>query len=789
MRYFNYVVLRINMERRDRIFSTLLLITLLFIPLSAFSQEQSIQNPYEAAYDELIGMQIDTSKMAYVTSFLFQHENASFAFEEGKLYLCKPVMGETCAAIFVGKGTFAFSPPTIIEREQLERYYEKKAVSQSFTSVFMLFSDSTYSTLAQSQTFHSADDISAPKKKIKKFLECLSEKNPKPFKTDILRTLLNHDHSGLFFADIEDAGMAFLIDPYSAEEDQFLKMTPNNTGGQEWELINQYPRLLPGVPGIAKEMLTISGYKLDCSFANTHDLDFTAKAEIAFTLNMDNPRWLQFSLYPKLGVDSITWSDGSNAIFWNGENDRNIWIRCDSPLHKNDSAMLQIFYSGKIMKRMDELAWIGVESPNEWYPRYGDKMSAIFDLTFHYPSRYILAAIGDRVSFDSSSHAITSRWVTSTPVHYASFNIGKFTELNLNNDSLPEIKILYSKEAQNAVHIALGQANILTAGDMENRIGEEVQQSIKLYRSLFGECPVKTLYVTQVPYPHGISFPGLIHLSWMTFQMSNSEGWNEVFRAHEVAHQWLGNSIGIDSYHDAWLSEGIAQYCGLLFMQLALKDNAKYFDMLTSWKNDILSDRKYLLGSGQEAGPIWLGNRTESASTAGDYDLLIYKKGGWVLHMLRNILIDLKTMNEDKFNGILKDFYTTYKGKSATTQDFQQIVEKHIGAPMDWFFNEWIYDTRTPKYKFAYKTEATPDGKYKVSCKVQTEGVGKDFQMFVPLYIDFGNKKFVRLRVAVIGLQSHFDLPLLPLEPKEIKFNDLQSVLCEFETVKWDDIQ
>jgi glycosidase len=65
-----------------------------------------------------------------------------------------------------------------------------------------------------------------------------------------------------------------------------------------------------------------------------------------------------------------------------------------------------------------------------------------------------------------------------------------------------------------------------------------------------------------------------------------------------------------------------------------------------------------LFSSGQEAGPVWLGYRTQSSETEGDYWLVIYKKGAWVLHMLRNMLIDLNTMNEDAFENMLREFFS-----------------------------------------------------------------------------------------------------------------------------------
>jgi len=63
------------------------------------------------------------------------------------------------------------------------------------------------------------------------------------------------------------------------------------------------------------------------------------------------------------------------------------------------------------------------------------------------------------------------------------------------------------------------------------------------------------------------------------------------------------------------LSEGFAEYSGLWYLQAAKNDNELFFDILNEWKSDILNVRDYIFGSGQEAGPIWLGYRTSSSNT------------------------------------------------------------------------------------------------------------------------------------------------------------------------------
>ncbi len=59
--------------------------------------------------------------------------------------------------------------------------------------------------------------------------------------------------------------------------------------------------------------------------------------------------------------------------------------------------------------------------------------------------------------------------------------------------------------------------------------------------------------------------------------------------------------------------------------------------------------------------------------------------------------------------------------------------------------------------------------------------------MFVNFFIDFGKDRYARIRLMVDKPVTEIDLPLMPLKPKEIVFNDLESVLCEVKTEDWEE--
>lgn len=67
---------------------------------------------------------------------------------------------------------------------------------------------------------------------------------------------------------------------------------------------------------------------------------------------------------------------------------------------------------------------------------------------------------------------------------------------------------------------------------------------------------------------------------------------------------------------------------------------------------------------------------------------------------------------------------------------------------MDWFFNEYVYGTEYPTYKFAHTFTTNADGDLVLNFTLTQSDVGSDFVMPVPVYLDFGEGKFFRLGSA-----------------------------------------
>ncbi len=732
----------------------------------------------------------DSLAVASVTGLVLRRDVAEFRLDRGRLYLRPPVAGRDCAALFVGQGSFSFTPPTRVEREQLARFFEQESLSREFNFLFLVFADSTLQELQNALSFSRGKLEKAERKALRKALDysCWEQQALYPPVAD---RLLGGRQDGYFLAQLAediDQPLFFEIDPRRVEEVRLLQRPRTERYASAMETVCQFHRQADYESGrdLALEQKAdwrVERYKIDAEI--THDLLFSAAAELQVSATAQQP-WLHFWLYDGLEVSSVTREDGGAASFYKAPDSPDLWVRLDPPLQAGETAKLTLTYAGELIDRTGD--WFILRSSVGWYPvmEYAQE-KADFDLTFRHSKKHTLVAVGEPVSSEEQGDQVVGHWRTAHPIRNASFNIGIFKQHQINDPRVPEITVLMNKYGHQELKQYLAQQGILSGKNMEEQVGADVANSIAFFQTVFGESPVKHFLATEIPGGHGEAFPGLIHLSWSTFQNTQAWGADEIFRAHEVAHQWWGIGVDYRTYHDRWLSEGFAEYSGLWYMQAVKKDNALFFDKLKEWRKQIMSNRRGLLSRGQEAGPICLGHRTSSSRTAGDYDLIIYKKGAWVLHMLRNMMIDLRTMNEDRFIAMMRDYYTTYAGNSASTEDFARVVSKHFGEEMGWFFDQWIYHSAIPTYHFSYHTDPVDNGKFRVRCRIRQEGVPGTFRMHLPVKVDFGQNRYALLRVTAAGEVSEFDLPLMPAEPKNLELNIFESVLCEVKKEKWRD--
>jgi hypothetical protein len=747
-------------------------------PALAAGTAPSVAATYDERLAELRGIDDSASAVAEVANLTLTRDVGRLTLESGRLYVLPRVGGRVVAVAFKGRGTFRFAPTERGETVRITRAFKAPALETPFTELVLLFSDSTFAELGRGVTF--APSRALPRElasRTREMLDYMSDNDAKQPDADVMVDLLNGAAGDGFYAHVaRERGepVMFMVDPYEVEAVRLAGRAHHVGWTRTTEVISQTRRQADTLPVQAERrgQASVERYALHVALPRSAagDVSFSASATLDLTATEAVGPWIALSLYEKLQVDSARWGDGTAAVVYKAKDAGALWVNLGAPLAAGAKRTLTVYYHGDLIDRYADFFFI--KSSIAWYPvSTAGREHAMFDLTFDTPRSFLFASVGERVdSTDLPNRMMRTRWVTSAPIRNASFNLGLFQGFDTKGDSLPPVTVFYADQAR--------RAGFLPKALAKEQVGEDVQNALKFFRYTFGEVPVRRFYATEIPYEHGEAFPGLVHLSASTFLSTENDGFDEFFRAHEVAHQWWGIAVDYATYHDQWLSEGVSSFAGLWYLQTARKDNKRYFGLLDRWRTDIMRRRS-------DPEPISLGVRVASPDDASDYNVIVYQKSAWVMHMLRMLMIDLRTMNEDRFTATMRDFYGEYRGKRASTDDFRRVAERHLGVPLDWFFDQWIYRGEIPTYRWAWKNEPAEGGKFRVRLRVRQEGVPESFQMYVPVTVDLGNNALMRLRVKVKGPVTETELPLLPSAPKAIRFNDLSGVLAEVKDESW----
>ena len=154
--------------------------------------------------------------------------------------------------------------------------------------------------------------------------------------------------------------------------------------------------------------------------------------------------------------------------------------------------------------------------------------------------------------------------------------------------------------------------------------------------------------------------------------------------AHEIVHQWFGNSATESDWPHIWLSEGFATYFTNYYIQQT-KGQVAFLKQMKQDRDKV----------------IRFGNSYKHPLVDTTYDNLMdllnpnsYQKGGWVLHMLRC------KIGDEKFHETIKAYYQKYRLGIASSEDFASIaIQLNPTANLPIFFNQWFHQVGHPVLK------------------------------------------------------------------------------------------
>ncbi|MFH0410962.1 M1 family metallopeptidase [Corynebacterium sp. L4756] len=419
---------------------------------------------------------------------------------------------------------------------------------------------------------------------------------------------------------------------------------------------------------------SISHYDLDLEYrVEPNLLSGTAKLHIQVGEDLDN---LTLDLGGAMAARRISANNGIKISRFRVSGGK-IRISFNDTIAEGTKFILTVRYGGNprpIRTAWGEIGWEETESgalvasqPNgapSWFP-CDDTPSekATYDIKIVADNPFTVISNGKLVSKKASGSTTAWHYRVDSPMatYLATIQVGEFTKFELGRNT-----------------VAWAPAHLRPQVLEEFK---QQQEMLDYYESIFGEYPFPTYQV--VVTEDELEIP--LEAQGLSIFGSNHVAGNHRFErliAHELAHQWFGNSVGIAEWKDIWLNEGFACYCEWLWVEHTGKSTA----------HEVA--RSHYLVLSRKAQDLLLAD----PGTRDMFDDRVYKRGALTVHSLRRLLGDeaffvaIRSYLKDSRNGTVVPS-TLFDNINAQAEK-AGIALADISAVLD----AWLNEKELPKF-------------------------------------------------------------------------------------------
>jgi tetratricopeptide (TPR) repeat protein len=313
-----------------------------------------------------------------------------------------------------------------------------------------------------------------------------------------------------------------------------------------------------------------------------------------------------------------------------------------------------------------------------WFPFHNYAAdAATSDISISMPAGYQLVGVSDTPAAGTGGRY---RFVQSKPALIGNFAYGKYTSKTLRYGDF-EL-----------------QFNTRTADDTTvAEYGEILGKALDYYSKKYGTPDAgKKLIIVQIDDESldYYSTQGMMFIANRLFDQSR--GSTEERLQREAAYQWWGLTIGLDSFDDAWLSQGLAEYSAF-----SLRESTLTGAQLENLRRELLEKA---LTFEQTASLARVPANLDDQSIA--YNYIMYAKGAFAFKLLRD------TMGQAKFDQLMRSYLQEYRGKNASIDEFEKMATKVAGNNLRYFFARWVEGTGVPEFQTDYLIIRTRSGKF-----------------------------------------------------------------------------
>ncbi len=810
-----------------RICSTILSVYLISMYAPGAAGQTPAGDGLIAAYKALHDFTLNGGS-AKVTKLVLKRDRAQMTFT-GTFYFSAPVSGKVTGAVFIGEGQFrAEPPPSIFERENLRRMLgaDVDVIESDFKTAVLRFTDDSFSIIGKNQELQNSVPKDAQDLATESELRTARETGAN-LSSRLLISMANGEDPGVFIAQFDKGRSGRFT--YVLDLQCRIPTVHFSINGGEKGLIFAYNKTL-SINDVWLAFYSENDYQTGtASYSDRFDqvrvlhydmkvdlreprkaLKVNAKMDIqalfpvqavSFALSEDLPE--DDSLRRKKGMHVVAARlvDGTALQTIQEEWESGFVVLLPGIRNVQEQFTIETEVEGDfIYDRSDTYDCHYPFINGQWYPRHGYLARSKFDIEFIHAKKYKVAGPGERINEellpDKTSDEVLTTYRMAEPVALVTFAMGPY-KLYQERRKVQKIDLpieFFSLAGDRDRTVQVGSTSVRVPLTIkEDFVLAEMGNALDYLGAMFGVYPYPIFRAAYHPFRFGQGFATMLAIP-------NADSANRntfTFLSHETSHQWWGNIVAWRSYRDQWLSEGFAEYSGILYMQMRTKSTGNVKDAINALRDSLKEPPDTTTGVGSkrvnDIGPLILGQRLRTSQSLNAYTNLTYNKGALVLRMLHFLFTDPNTGDGQPFFEMMKDFVNRFRNSSASTEQFEAIAGEHFARTpiaqkyglkdLGWFFSQWVRQTPLPSYRLEYSIKDMPDGTATLEGTLFQENAPENWGMPLPLLLKFGGNQIARGTLLAAGAQMPINLKL-PKRPESVELDPDHWVLSDKTTTK-----